>query len=86
MFPLQLSSFFKYWPLKKKTKNLPEFCLESKQRNDIFYLLSIMGHHAHLVPSQVSAGKRSAPMAFPPTQQEQDATTTSNLHLSKAML
>lgn len=51
-----------------------------------FYLLSIMGHHAHLVPSQVSAGKRSTTTTSPPTQQEQDATTTSNLHLSKAML
>lgn len=29
-------------------KNLPELCLASKQRNDIFHLLSIMGH---LVPS-----------------------------------
>lgn len=58
-------------------KNLPELCLVSKQRNDIFHLLSIMGHHAHLIPFLEGACWKALRCPCPPpTRQEQDATTT----------
>lgn len=69
-------------------KNLPELCQASKQRNDIFHLLSIMGHHAHLVPSwKERAGRPFAAPALPPLgRSRMQQLRSSNLRSSKAML
>lgn len=58
-------------------KNLPELCLASKQRNDIFHLLSIMGH---LVPSwKENSGRHFA--ALPPTSCPHSAGARCNTYI-----